>query len=214
MLRYLAVATAILSAGVMVSPSFAQSDLPAELVKRLEAEKVARKACKTDICKAFASPGSGAPVSCSFTKTWLRDQITSRVVGGSYIWGYGHTKCTFNVNLDRGEVAKSRKPEAGKATFSEHTVVCDVDDKDPTKGVSFQMKSFMVPAVSFDKGIVTAVALDGLKTEGSTAASAALSSVMAFDKVSGVVSKSLTKELNDFLTAGCKEEGIEIAPLK
>jgi hypothetical protein len=61
----------------------------AALEKRMAEEKEARRACKVAICKAFAEPGSGAPVASSFTKTWRRAEILARIVGGSYVWGYG-----------------------------------------------------------------------------------------------------------------------------
>jgi hypothetical protein len=184
--------------------------LPPELAKRLEQEQADRKGCKTDICKAFATPTAGPPIACDITKTWLRDELTSFIVGGSTLWGYGHMKCSFKVNLDRGEIAKGMA--GGKATFAEHNLTCDVDDKDPAKGVAFTVKAAITPVVTFDKGQATAVALDPVKTEGSTLASAAVTSIMTVDKISGIVSKSGVSEINALLFEKCKDVGVTITP--
>ncbi len=179
-----------------------------ELVARMEKEKADRRDCKVSICKAFAEPAAGDAVKCNVVKTWLRDEITSKIVGGSTIWGYGHMKCTFGVNLDRAEIAKAAA--SGKANFAEHQITCDVDDKEAGKPIAFTVKAVVAPVVTFEKGEAKSLALDGLKTEGSTAASAAVSSIMAIDKVSGVVSRSGTSEINAFLFDKCKDDGVVV----
>ena len=81
-----------LSDAVVVSAKAAED---AALEKRMAEEKEARRACEVAICKSFAEPGSGAPVACSFTKTWRRTEILARIVGGSYVWGYGHVPVSY-----------------------------------------------------------------------------------------------------------------------
>jgi hypothetical protein len=194
---------------VTAAPSQSQT-LPPELVERLEKEKAARKGCKLEICKALAAPAPGAPVSCDIVRTWQRDEITSRVVGGSYVWGYGHVRCSFKVNLDRAEIAKLRSGEAGKAKLSEHTMTCDVDDKDYAKGKSFSFTAQVNPTIDYDKRKATGVSLDPMKVEGSTLASAAVTSLQAIDKVSGVISKTGASEFNALMYARCKEDGVDV----
>lgn len=183
-----------------------------ELAARMGKEKEARRACKIEICKAFSTPAGGAPITCDVTKTWLKDEITGRVTGGSYVWGYGHTQCSVQLKLDRAEIAK--RAAGGKATFPEHTLSCNVEDKDPAKGKAFSVNLSITPVVSFDGGKATGVALDPVKTEGSSVASAAVTSLMAVDKVSGIVSKGMASEINAFLFNKCKEDGVEIASPK
>jgi len=54
------------------------------------------------------------------------------------------------------------------------------------------------------------VTLEPVKTEGSSLASAAVSSLMAVDKVSGAVSRAAASEINEFLYTKCKEDGVEV----
>lgn len=185
-----------------------------ELAARMGKEKEARKACKIEICKAFATPAAGAPITCDVTKTWLRDEILSRIVGGSYVWGYGHTQCSLKLNLDRGEIAKAMSGDKATATFPAHGFVCNVEDRDASKGKAFDVKVSITPAVTFEKGEAKAVALEPVKTEGSAVASAAVTSVLAVDKVSGVVSRAAAAEINAFLFNKCREDGVEIASRK
>jgi len=206
-LRVVAVAATVLGPTASLAQ---QAQIPAALTERLEKEKEARKACKIEICKAFAKPEAGAPISCDVTKTWLKNEITGRFTGGSWVWGYGHVQCTVKLNLDRGEIAKSRGDGKSTATFGAHAFVCSVDDQDATKGKAFDVKVSITPVVTFEKGEAKSVALEPVSTEGSTVASAAVGSVMALDKVSGLVSSGASGEINDFLYSKCQADGVEI----
>lgn len=189
----------------------APADVPAELAARMAKEKEARKACKIEICQAFANPQpDGAPITCDVTKTWLKQEILGRVTGGDWVYGYGHAQCTMKLNLSRAEIAKALA--GGKATiaFPEHSVDCNVTDKDPSKGEAFSVKVSLTPKATFENGKATAVEIEPVKTEGSTIASAAVTSAMAADSVSGVVSSALAGEINAFLYNKCKDDGVEI----
>ncbi len=179
-----------------------------EIVARMAAEKEARRACKVEICKAIATPSSGAPITCEVTKTWLKDEILSKVVGGSYVWGYGHMQCKLSLNLDRAELGKATA--GGKSSFPEHQIVCNVDNADAAKGQAFDVKVSITPVVSFESGDAKTVELQNAKTEGSSIASAAVASILAVDKVSGLVSRAAASEINTFVYDKCKADGVEI----
>jgi hypothetical protein len=200
---------AVISASTAASAQ--QAQLAPEIVARIAKEKEARRACKVDICSAFAKPAAGAPIGCDVTKTWSQQDITSRIVGGSYIWGYGHTQCTVKLALDRELIAKAVKEAKATVRFPEHTFVCNVDDADPAKGKAFSVSVSLTPSIVFESGQAKSVTLDPVKTEGSTVASAAVTSLMAVEKVSGLVSRAAVGEINSFLFDLCKEEGVEIA---
>lgn len=189
----------------------AQEAVDPKIVERLAAEKEARRTCKLEVCKAFAQPGPGAPIECDVTKTWLKEDILGRIVGGAYVWGYGHVQCTLKLKLDRSEIAKIAGGAEAKASFAEHAASCTVDDKDQSKGAAFSVKLTATPSINFAKGEVAAVALDPVKTEGSAVASAAVTSLLAVDKVSGLVSKAATAELNSFIYDKCAADGITVA---
>lgn len=187
-----------------------QSQISPEVAARLAKEKDARRACKLEICNAFAKPATG-PIACEFTKTWTQREVLERVVGGSYVWGYGFIQCTMKVNMDRAAAAKAMSEPSYTLALSEHTMTCDVEDKDPAKGVAFTIKASITPVVTFEKGEAKSAKIDPIKTEGSTVASAAAKSMVAVDKLSGVISKAVVSEVNGFLFEKCKEDGVEIA---
>jgi hypothetical protein len=96
-------------------------------------------------------------------------------------------------------------------TLPEHAFICNVEDKDPTKGQAFSVKIMVTPSVTFEDRNAKSLALGQVKTEGSTVASAAVASLVTVDKVSGVVSRAAVSEFNKFLFEKCKDEGVEIA---
>jgi hypothetical protein len=207
-----AVLAAIASASFPAASALAQNPgLAPELVARMAKEKEARSACKLEICSAFAKPGAGAPIACEATKTWPHSEIIAKIVGGSYIWRYGHMQCSVKLSLDRSLIAKAVTEAKATVSFPEHAFVCVVDDKDAAKGQAFTVSVRITPVVSFEKGQAKSVQLEPVKTEGSTLASAAVTSIMTVDKASGFVSRSAAAEINSFLYERCKEDGVEIA---
>jgi hypothetical protein len=114
------------------------------------------------------------------------------------------------VSLDRGLIAKAMTEPKGIITLPEHTLICDVDDKDYAKGKAFSVKAMVTPAVTFEEGRAKSAALEGVKAEGSTIALVAVASLMTFDKASGVLSRALVAEINKFLFERCKDEGVEM----
>ena len=193
--------------------AMAQTVDPA-LLARMDKEKAARQACKIDICKAFAAPTQGAPIVCDVTKTWLRDDITARIVGGSYVWGYGHMQCNLKLNLDRAAMGSALAGASGKVEMPEHKMTCHVGNKDPAKSEAFKVEVSLTPKATFENGKAKAVSLQPVKAEGSTVASAAVTSIMAVDKVSGLVSRATANEINSFLFDKCKADGVTIAERK
>jgi hypothetical protein len=201
----------LLAGGSLAASAQQAADLPPEMIARLAAEKEGRRACKVEICTAFARPGAGAPIGCEVVKTWTQKDIVDRIVGGSYVWRYGHTQCSVKLALDRDLIAKAMTEAKTMVSFPEHAFVCNVDDKDAGKGKAFSVTVKASPVIAFEKGEAKSVTLEPVKAEGSAVASAAVTSLMAMDKVSGLVSKAAAAEINAFLFEKCKEDGIEIA---
>jgi hypothetical protein len=212
-------ASRIIGFASLVFPTFSFLNVPAlaqqagvapEIVERMAKEKEARRTCKIEICAAFAKPADGMPIACEVTKTWTQSDITSKVVGGSYIWQYGHTQCTVKLSLDRNLITTAMSNGSSSVKFPEHTFICNVDDKDAAKGKAFTVTLSFTPTVSFEKGHAKSVTLEPVKTDGSSIASAAVSSLMAVEKLSGIVSRAATNEINEFLYTKCKEDGVEV----
>lgn len=212
MLQYIKI-TAIAVAALWLAAATASAQQPSitpELEARMDKEKEARRACKVEICNAFAKPATGTPITCDVTKTWTQQEITTRIVGGSYVWRYGHTQCNVKLALDRELIAKAMKEAKTTIAFPEHAFVCNVDDADPAKGKAFSVTVSATPAIVFENGQAKAVKLEPVKAEGSTVASAAVASLMAVEKVSGLLSRSVVSEINTFLYKSCKEIGATI----
>jgi hypothetical protein len=187
-----------------------QQDIAPELLARMAKEKEARRACKIETCTAFAKPATGTPITCDVTHTITQQEILARIMGGSYVWGYGHVQCNVRVSLDRALIVKAMTRAKETIALPEHTLICDVDDKDYVKGKAFSVKVMVTPVVTFEERRAKSAALEGVKAEGSTIALVAVASLMAFDKASGVLSRAVVAEINKFLFERCKDEGVEI----
>lgn len=180
------------------------------LAERMSKEKDARKACEVELCKAFLKPEAGAPIACDVTKTWPKDEILAKIVGGSYVWGYGHMQCSVKLTIDRNAFDKAAAGPNAVVKIADQKLTCNVDDKDPAKGLAFKADVNVTPQLTFEKGKAKAVSFGAAKTEGSTVASAAVTSLLAADSVSGIVSRAASAEANNFFYVKCKEIGIEI----
>lgn len=187
-----------------------QPGIAPELLARMAKEKEARRACKVETCTAFAKPASGTPITCDVTQTITQQEILARIMGGSYVWGYGHVQCNVKVSLDRRLIAKAMTEARVTIAIPEHTFICDVDDKDSARGRAFSVKVMVTPTVTFEERQAKSASLGAVKTEGSTLALAVVASLMTFDKASGVLSRAVVAEINKFLFERCKDEGVEI----
>lgn len=213
---WLGPALSVMAAPVVLLASLtaaAQDDggeIPAEFRARMDGEKAARRACKIEICKAFAERQTSGTISCDVTKTWLRREIVGRIVGGDYVWPYGHMQCTLALNLDKAEIAKARTTGTASVGFPAHELVCNVSDQDPAKGQAFSVKASVTPRASFEGGEAKSVELEPVKTEGSQLASAAVGALMAADQLTGMVSGAAAAEINAFLYSKCAADGVEV----
>jgi hypothetical protein len=208
--REVVIATLLMLSVAGAEAAAQQPNIAPELLARMAKEKEARRACKLETCTAFAKPATGTPITCDVTQTITQQEILARIMGGSYVWGYGHVQCNVRVSLNRDLIVKAMTETKGTISLPEHTFICDVDDKDSAKGKAFSVKVMVTPVVTFEEREAKSAALEAVKTEGSTLASAAVASLLTFDKVSGVLTRSAVAEINKFLFERCKDEGVEI----
>jgi hypothetical protein len=69
-----------------------ESGASPELNARMAKEKEDRKACKIEICKAFAARSDGSGIGCTVTKTWLAAEIQAGFLGDKLTWPWGHAE--------------------------------------------------------------------------------------------------------------------------
>lgn len=201
----------LVAGGAYAESATDAKNVPKELAERIAAEKEARKACKIEICKAFAAATTGDDIKCAITKTWLRSDILARLVGGSYVWQYGHTQCSVNIHLKRAPLHKAIAEKKASVAIGDHTMKCDVTKKDSHSALAFSTEVKLSPTIEFADGKASNMAFGDVTTKGSTLASAAVSSALALDGVSGLVSSAATKEVNEFLYTKCPDDGVTIA---
>jgi hypothetical protein len=208
MSRVIAVGTALaLNLGLPSTPRAQDAKLEA----RMTAEKDARKACKTEICKAFAEKKpDGAPISCSVTKTWMESEISQSILGGKVSWPWSHAQCTAKIDLDRATIAKI--VDGGEATtkLKKHDVTCSLDRKAPETGEAYGVKMSISPEVTSKGGKATKVVMGWGDIDAPLLAKGAIWSATATDNTFNILSGSVVSEINSFVFAKCKDVGVDI----
>ena len=204
-------------AGLIAVSGIAMAEVPVspELVERMAKEKEARKACKIDICNAFAKPDASAgPIQCDMTKTWVASTIQTRILGDRLSWPWGHAQCSAKVNIDRGQVAGVMTKPEGTLELEKHTINCQLDQKDASKGAAYKVQLSIKPKVTFVKGKATKVSMNWSDIKAPTLAKAAIWSATSMDSMLGVLSGGVVKEINSSLYEKCKDEGITLPEMK
>ncbi|MGO8953086.1 MAG: hypothetical protein ACLPWS_20475 [Rhodomicrobium sp.] len=181
-----------------------------ELEARIAKEKENRKACKIEICKAFATPSDGAPIVCSVTKTWLAADIQAAYLRDKLSWPWGHAQCSSDIELDRKAIQEAALQPSATMKLKKHAITCKLDSKDPKEGVAYDLKLTIEPTVTFEHGKATRVNMGWGAIEAPILAKTAIWSATAVDANFNVISSGIVTDINSFLTDKCKEVGIEI----
>ncbi len=183
-----------------------------ELAARMAKEKEDRKACKTEICKAFATPAGGAPIACTVTKTWLAAEIQAGFLGDRLSWPWGHAQCTAAIELDRNAIAEAASKPSAVMKLKKHAISCKLDHKDPKEGTAYDLQLTIEPTVTFENGKAIKAEIGWGTIEAPILAKSAIWSATAVDANFSVIANGVVKEINAFLTDKCKEVGVEIKP--
>ncbi len=210
LLPALSVSTAI--AAILFSfAALAEDPAPSpELAERMAKEKDARKACKIEICQAFATPAAGAPITCTVTKTWLAAQIQTRILGDRLTWPWGHAQCTTAIELDRAQIMQAASQPSATLKLKKHNIACQLESKDE-KEAAYEVKLSIEPTVTFEAGKAVKVNMGWGQIEAPILAKTAIWSATAVDANFSVIANGVAREINTFLYESCKEVGVEIA---
>jgi hypothetical protein len=181
-----------------------------ELATRIAKEKEDRKACKIEICKAFAQPGDGPAITCNVTKTWLAADIQKGFLGDKLTWPWGHAQCSASIDLDRKAIAGAARKPSATLKLKKHNITCKLDHKDPKKGTVYDIKLSIEPTVTFENGKATKAVMGWGKIEAPVLAKTAIWSATAVDSTFSVIANGVVRDINAFLTTKCKEVGVEI----
>jgi len=189
-----------------------ESGASSELTARMAKEKEDRKACKIEICKAFAAPSDGSAIGCTVTKTWLAADIQADFLGDKLTWPWGHAQCDAQIELDRKAIAEAAQQPSATLKLKKHEIACKLDHKDPKDGTAYDLKLSIEPTVSFESGKAVKANMGWGSIEAPVLAKTAIWSATAVDANFAVISSGVVKEINSFLFDKCKEAGVEIKP--
>jgi hypothetical protein len=180
-----------------------------ELEARIAKEKEDRKACKIEICKAFAAPSEGAPIACVVTKTWLAAEIQAGFLSAKLSWPWGHAQCTANIGLDRVAIKEAALKPSATIKLKKHNISCKLDSKDPKEGTAYDLKLSIEPTVTFQGGKAVKADMGWGSIEAPILAKSAIWSATAVDANFNVISSGVVNQINNFLGDKCKEVGID-----
>ena len=201
---------------LLLFPSFARAQEAGDnagLTARMAKEKEDRRACKADICKAFAAPQNGPVIACAVTKTWLAGDIQTGILGDKLSWPWGHAQCSAQIDLDRAAIAQAAQQATAQIKLKKHEIVCRLDHKDPKDGAAYDLKLSIEPTVTFEGGRAAKVTMGWGTIEAPVLAKSAIWSATAVDANFSVIANGVVKEINSFLFDKCKEIGVDIKPL-
>ena len=184
--------------------------LTPEILARMAKEKEDRKACKTEICQAFAVPSEGAAISCAVTKTWPGSEIQAGFLRDKLTWPWGHAQCSTTIDLDRGAIKEAAQKLAATLKLKKHNITCKLDAKDPKEGTAYDLKLSIEPVVTFESGKAVKVDMGWGPIEAPILAKSAIWSATAVDANFSVISSGVVTEINNFLFDKCKDVGVEI----
>ena len=187
-----------------------EASVSPELIARIAKEKEDRKACKTEICKAFAEPGDGPAIACTVTKTWLAAEIQAGFLGDKLTWPWGHAQCSAGIELDRKAIAEAAQKPSATIKLKKHNITCKLDHKDPKEGAVYDLKLSVEPTVTFENGKATKAVMGWGTIEAPVLAKTAIWPVTAVDSTFSVIANGVVRDINAFLTDKCKEVGVEI----
>ncbi len=181
-----------------------------ELTARMAKEKEDRKACKVEICKAFAQPADGPAITCTVIKTWLGSEIQAGFLGDKLTWPWGHAQCSAAIDLDRKAIAEAATKPSATLKLKKHSITCKLDHKDPKEGTVYDLKLSIEPTVTFEGGKAVKAEMGWGTIEAPVLAKTAIWSATAVDANFSVIANGVVRDINAFLTDKCKEVGVEI----
>ncbi len=181
-----------------------------ELTARMAKEKEDRKACKIEICKAFAAPADGPVITCAVTKTWLGSEIQAGFLGDKLTWPWGPAQCSAAIDLDRKAIAEAASKPSATMKLKKHDITCKLDHKDPAEGTAYDLKLSIEPIVTFEGGKAIKAEMGWSSIEAPILARTAIWTATTADANFSVIANGVVRQINSFLTDKCKEVGVEI----
>lgn len=181
-----------------------------ELTAEEKAERESRRACKAAICGALhAGQAPGGDIACTVIKSWRKSQIEKIAAKAHMSWPYGRIRCTSDLHLKHGELAKSLAEDKHLTKLQPHSVKCVIEGKKaeadneqtgPTT-ITFEF----APEITFEKGKAVKARLNWGEIEAPKLIKAAMWAAMATDNTLNVLQQTVIADVNDFTGKKCDE---------
>lgn len=176
----------------------------AALLKRMEAEKAARRGCKIMICDAARNrKAEGPEITCDVVKTWTATELKERLLKGKFDWPWSHAQCTAKVTLDRKVLSQVLSGAGVEVKLAKHPIACSLDQKEGAE--KYALSFAITPVVSFKDGKATRAVLNWSDIDGTAVAKAAVWSATALDNNLGMLEGVTVDVINTFFKDHCDE---------
>ncbi len=164
-------------------------------------EKAAGQACLNQLCGVINKTSTSDVVSCNLSWTWSEEEISRAVEKKIKVkWNLGSARCAVKANLPAKDIHTALSAGEQQLKAAPQPVQCDLTRNGKTSTVKFTL----APSLQLKDGKSTGASLGIANIEAPAAIKAVLWSASKLDSTFGAFEGSVIKEVNKFLTKGCK----------
>ncbi len=172
------------------------------LTEEEKAEKLARRACKIEICDVLATKEQQGPdITCDIVKTWRAEDIVN-MLGGRINWPWGKAVCQSQLHLKRAPLAKAMSEARYQVEMNSHSVRCSLYQEG---GKPYVVEIAMSPAVTFENGKATAATINWGDVSAPMLIYPLLYAGTGLDNSSNVLGPEVVRMVNEFTGKKCAE---------
>ena len=195
----MALAAATFAATVAIG--WAMAGVSAQAAGGTAAEKAAGEACLNQLCSVISKSATPNAVSCDLGWTWPEEEISRAVEKKIKVkWNLGSARCTVKVSLPSQDINTALSAGEQSLKSAPQPVQCNLTRNGKTSTVKFTL----APELKMKDGKATGASLGMANIEAPAAIKAVLWSASKLDSTFGAFEGGVVKEVNKFLTKGCK----------
>ena len=166
-------------------------------------ERAAGAACLKKIC-AVLDNEAGKPdaVQCDLSRKWSKEEISASIEKKTKLkWTLGSAQCGIKINIPGTDLTKAVGAGEQQLRVAKQPVNCTLQRGENTYPVKFTL----APVLKLKDGKATGASLGLSDIEAPAAIKAVLWTASKLDSVFSAFEKSTVREVNKFLSKGCKE---------
>lgn len=163
------------------------------------AQKVAREACKVEICDIVETREQHGPdVACDIGWTWHAEEIVA-ALAGRIDWDWGKAVCRTQVDMKRAPLAKAMRAPRATVKGDLHTIRCTVEQD----GKPYIIEVGLAPRVTFKDGRATEAKVNWGDVSAPAAIYPLLYAATGLDNATNVMGPEVVRQINKFLRKDC-----------